>query len=54
MDGVPYETAMATLIEEIAADVEFGKSQLDTPAMLAHQSDAFFASPPGVGESAGA
>ena len=36
-----YEAAMATLIEAIAADVEFEKSQLETPEMLAFRSDPF-------------
>ena len=40
-----YEAAMATLIEAIAADVEFGKSQLETPEMLAFRSDPFLAVP---------
>ena len=43
-EGVAYEAAMATLIEAIAADVEFGKSQLETPEMLAFRSDPFLAS----------
>jgi len=42
---VAYEAAMATLIEAIAADVEFGKSQLETPEMLAFGSDPFLAVP---------
>ena len=42
-EGVPYEKAMQTLIEAIAADVEFGKTTLETPDMLAFKSDAFFA-----------
>jgi hypothetical protein len=44
-EGVAYEAAMATLIEAIAADVEFGKSQLETPEMLAFRSDPFLAVP---------
>lgn len=35
---------MATLIEAIAADVEFGKSQLETAEMLAFRSDPFLQS----------
>ena len=33
---------MATLIEAISGDVEYGKSELETPEMLAFRSDAFF------------
>ena len=43
VEGVPYESAMATLVEAIAADVEFGQSQLEEPEMLAFKEDAFFA-----------
>ena len=43
-EGVAYEAAMAILIEAIAGDVEFGKSQLETLEMLAFRSDPFFAS----------
>ena len=41
-EGVAYEAAMATLIEAISGDVEYGKSELETPEMLAFRSDAFF------------
>mmetsp|Transcript_2150 Transcript_2150/g.4166 ORF Transcript_2150/g.4166 Transcript_2150/m.4166 type:complete len:171 (+) Transcript_2150:55-567(+) len=44
-EGVAYEAAMATLIEAIANDVEFGKTKLDTVEMLAFRSDAFFTDP---------
>lgn len=47
VEGVPYESAMATLVEAIAADVEFGQSQLEESPMLAFREDAFFAAAAG-------